>query len=69
MEKKKINQYLQTDVKHIDYKDTDLLLKFIDSYARIMPRHKSRISAKNQRKVAKAVKQARYMALLPYVSR
>lgn len=69
MDKKKVNPYLPADVKHIDYKDVKLMRKFLDPYARILPRHRTRISAKNQRMLAKAIKQARYMGLLPYVAR
>ena len=54
-------------INHIDYKDVDLLKKFLDPYARIVPRKRTGTSAKNQRKLAVAVKRARFMGLLPYV--
>lgn len=57
------------NVEHIDYKDTQFISRFLDQHARIMPRRKTRLSAKAQRKLATAAKQARFMALIPYVSR
>ena len=53
----------------IDYKDTETLKQFIDSYGRILPSRRSGITAKNQRRVANAIKRARFMGFLPYVSR
>lgn len=52
----------------IDYKDTELLKKFLNPHARILSRKKSGLSAKNQRHVALAVKRARFIGLLPFVS-
>jgi len=59
--------FSSNNIKHIDYKDVELLKKFLDPYARMLPRKRTGTSAKNQRKLAVAVKRARYMALLPYV--
>ncbi len=56
-------------VKHVDYKDVEVLKRFLTPHARIMPRRKTGLSAKNQRKLAKAVKRAREMGLLPYVAK
>lgn len=56
-------------IKHIDYKDTVLLKKFITKFNKITPRYYSGVTLKNQKKLAKAIKIARYMALLPYVLR
>ncbi len=55
--------------KEIDYKDVELLRRYTSSYGKIVPRRKSGISAKFQRKLATAIKRARFMALLPYVNR
>lgn len=66
---KKQCYFSSNNVKHIDYKDTELLKKFLDPYARITPRKKTGTSAKNQRKLALAVKHARFMGLLPFVGR
>ena len=52
----------------IDYKDVELLSRFISERGKIMPRRISSVSAKKQRELAKAIKRARQLALLPYVS-
>jgi len=57
------------NLKHIDYKDTELLKKFLDPYSRILPRKETKISAKNQRKIARAIKLARFMGFLPFLSK
>lgn len=54
-------------IKHIDYKDVEFLKKYITKFNKIVPRYYSGVSLKNQRKLAQAIKRARYMALLPYV--
>ena len=59
----------QHNIKHIDYKDVELLQKFINPHGRILGRKHTGVCAKNQRKLAQAVKRARYMGMLPYVSR
>jgi small subunit ribosomal protein S18 len=56
------------NIQHIDYKDVELLKKFINPHARILSRKKTGISAKNQRSLATAIKRARFLGLLPYVS-
>ncbi|MFE1362650.1 30S ribosomal protein S18 [Streptomyces anulatus] len=53
-------------ITHIDYKDTDLLRRFISDRGKIRSRRVTRISAQQQRQVAAAIKNAREMALLPY---
>jgi small subunit ribosomal protein S18 len=59
--------FLKESIEYIDYKNTDILRKFINDQGRIISRLYSRLTAKNQRKVAKAIKRARQMALLPYM--
>jgi small subunit ribosomal protein S18 len=54
-------------ITYIDYKDTDLLRKFISDRGKIRSRKVTRISAQQQRQVATAIKNAREVALLPYV--
>ena len=61
--------FKQNGIKYIDYKDTELLKKFLNPYGRIMSKRRTGTSSKYQRLLAEAVKRARYMALLPYVSR
>jgi small subunit ribosomal protein S18 len=52
----------------IDYKDTESLKKMISGNGKILSRKRTGADAMEQRMVAKAVKRARYMALLPYVT-
>jgi small subunit ribosomal protein S18 len=51
----------------VDYKDIELLKKLINRHGRIVSRRKSGCTAVSQHAVARAIKRARYMALLPYV--
>lgn len=53
---------------YIDWKDVDFLRRFIPERGKIMPRRISQISAKDQRRLAKAIKRARSMALIPFVT-
>ena len=53
----------------IDYKDADTIKKFTSNYAKILPAKRMGACAKHQRKLAQAVKRARFMALLPYTNR
>lgn len=53
-------------IKYVDYKDPDFLLQFVNEQGKILPRRYTGTSLKYQRKVAKAVKRARHLALLPY---
>jgi small subunit ribosomal protein S18 len=55
-------------MKKIDYKDIDTLTKFITDRGKILPRRITGVSAFHQKHLAKAIKQARYMALLPFVA-
>jgi small subunit ribosomal protein S18 len=61
--------FSQNNIKHVDYKDIELLKKFLGQHAELLPRRKTGISAKYQRKLSLAVKRARFMGLLPYVAR
>ena len=61
--------FTQNSIKHIDYKDVDILKKFLNPHGRILGRRKTGVSAKNQRKLGQAVKRSRFMGLLPYVAR
>ena len=53
---------------YIDYKDTESLKKLISGNGKIQGRKRNGASAQEQRAIAKAIKRARYMALLPYVA-
>ncbi len=60
--------FSQNNIKHIDYKDTDILKKFINPHGRMLSRKKTGVTAKNQRQLSGAIKRARFMALLPFVA-
>ncbi len=51
----------------IDYKDVKLMQRFVSERGKIVPSRITAVSAKKQRELAKAIKRARYLALLPYV--
>ncbi len=53
---------------YLDWKDVDYLRQFVPERGKIMPRRISGISAKDQRRLAKAIKRARMMAMLPFVA-
>ena len=61
------NFFSANNIKHIDYKDVELLKKFLKTHGRITQRKASGITAQDQRKLAVAIKRARFMGLLPYV--
>ncbi len=58
----------QHNIEYIDYKDTDILKRFLNPHGRIVSRKRTGISAKYQRQLATAIKRARFMGLLPYVA-
>ena len=53
---------------YVDWKDVDYLRRFIPERGKILPRRISSVTAKDQRRIARAIKRARAMALLPYVA-
>jgi len=65
----KQDYFSSNNIKHVDYKDIELLKRFLSPNAKIMSRRRTDVTAKNQRKLAEAVKRARYMALLPYIAK
>lgn len=66
--KKKQNPLKAAGVEHVDYKDEKLLRKFISDRGKIRARRVTGVTVQQQRDIAKAVKNAREMALLPYSS-
>lgn len=66
--RKKVCQFCVDKVTEIDYKETAKLRKYISERAKILPRRVTGTCAKHQRQLAVAIKRARVVALLPYVS-
>jgi small subunit ribosomal protein S18 len=64
---KKQCHFCTNGIKEIDYKDTEALKQFIDSHGRIVNHRRSSVCAKHQRKLASAIKRARFMSLMPYI--
>ena len=65
---KKFCRFKKYGIKYIDYKDAEFLKKFLNEQGKLFPRRLTGNSLKFQRKVSQAVKKARQMALLPYVT-
>lgn len=65
--RKKVCYFTKNKITYIDYKDVELLKRFISANGKITPRRVTGTSAKYQRMLAIAIKRARQMALLPYV--
>jgi small subunit ribosomal protein S18 len=68
VKRKKYCRFKKMRWKYIDYKDSDFLLRFLNEQGKILPRRITGNSIKYQRKVAQAIKRARHLALLPYVT-
>ena len=66
--RKKYCRFKKNGIKYIDYKDANFLLKFVNEQGKILPRRLTGTSAKYQRKVSQAIKRARLIAILPYVT-
>ena len=66
--KKKYCRFKKSGIKYIDYKDPDFLKKFLNEQGKILPRRITGPGLKYQRRVAQAVKRARQLSLLPYVT-
>ncbi len=66
--RKKYCRFKKSGIRYIDYKDPDFLKKFLNEQGKILPRRITGTSLKFQRRVAQAVKRARHLALLPYVT-
>ena len=65
--RKKVCYFTKNNITYIDYKDVELLRRFISASGKITPRRVTGTSAKYQRMLATAIKRAREVALLPYV--
>ncbi len=67
--KKRQCYFCVNTVDHIDYKDMNTLRRYISSFAKIVPRKRSGVCMKHQRGLSNAIKQARIMALIPFVQK
>ncbi len=65
--RKKTDPFSGAGAPKIDYKDVKLLQRYISERGKIVPSRITAVSAKKQRELAKAIKRARFLALLPYV--
>ena len=62
--RRKVDYIAANHIDYVDYKDVDLLKRFISERGKILPRRVTGTSAKNQRKVANAIKRARILSLI-----
>ncbi len=67
-QRKKFCRFKKYGIKHIDYKDAEFLGQFVNEQGKLLPRRITGNSLKYQRKVSTAVKRARHLAILPYVT-
>lgn len=65
--RRKVCYFTANGITHIDYKDVDLLKKFVSERGKILPRRVTGTSAKYQRRLTIAIKRSRQVALLPFV--
>ena len=68
IQRKKYCRFKKMGIHYIDYKDANFLKKFLNEQGKLLPRRLTGNSLKFQRKVSDAVKKARQMAILPYVT-
>ncbi len=61
--------YCKNRIEHVDYKDAQALKQFLSGHSKIQPRRRTGLCMKHQRWASRALKRARQMALLPYVTR
>lgn len=66
--RKKVCYFCKNKIEEIDYKDIETLKRFVSANGKIIPRRVTGTCAKHQRALATAIKRARQMALIPYVS-
>jgi small subunit ribosomal protein S18 len=65
---KKVCRFTENNIKYIDYKDVKMLQRYCTEQGKIIPKRITGTSAKYQRQLSVAIKRARHMAFLPYVS-
>ncbi|MFA6325377.1 MAG: 30S ribosomal protein S18 [Candidatus Paceibacterota bacterium] len=65
----KQDYFSSNNIKHIDYKDVEILKKFLNPNGKIINHKRTGVTSKNQRQLATAVKRARFLGLLPFVAK
>ena len=68
VKKKKYCRFKKAGIKYVDYKDAEFLKKFLNEQGKLLPRRLTGTSQKYQKKVATAVRRARHLAMLPFVT-
>jgi small subunit ribosomal protein S18 len=63
---KKTDPFAESRIRFVDYKDDRLLSRFITETGKVLPGRLTGATARHQRQLAKAIKKARYLALIPY---
>ncbi|MDE2399410.1 MAG: 30S ribosomal protein S18 [Patescibacteria group bacterium] len=63
----KQDYFSANNIKYIDYKDTDILKRFLNGNGKIMSHKRTGVTSKNQRQLTSAIKHARFLGLLPFV--
>lgn len=67
LKKKKQCFFCYNNIQDVDYKDLNILRRFLSSFAKIVPRKRSGVCMSHQRQLSNAIKQSRIMALIPFV--
>ncbi len=65
----KQDYFSANNIKYIDYKDVDILKKFLNPNGKIMNHKRTGVTSKNQRALSQAVKNARFLGLLPFIAK
>lgn len=65
----KQDYFSANNIKFIDYKDTDILKRFINPNGKIMNHKRTGVTSRNQRSLSEAIKRARFLGLLPFVAK
>ena len=63
----KQDYFSANNIKHIDYKDIEILKKFLNPNGKIVSHKRTGVTSKNQRQLANAIKHARFLGLLPFI--
>ncbi len=66
--KRRVCRFCEEKILYVDYKDDKRLMRFTTEEGKIIPRRTSGTCAKHQRQLVRAIKRARHLALLPFIS-